>query len=180
MPKATSMPTRPQWLWMQLLMSSLFAKAVRVQLSSSACAISGCRCICGCDGGNWYGGAGRCCCCGYQPISRGNELCMSVISGLRSLCLLVDEMCLGGGVRVNPHMHSYPHGLGHPLCVCHWLVWVGPVGGIWSGDYWMKCGFGFKSQHLCNLSEPRITPPTPRTSSTHKILTPHLSFFYSF
>lgn len=125
-------------------------------------------CICGCDGGNSYVGAG-CCCCGYKPISRGNELCMSVISGLRSLCLLIDKMCLGGGVMVNPHMHSYPHRLGHPLCVCHWLVWVGPVGGIWSGDYWMKCGFGFKSQHLCNLSEPRIPP---RTSSTHKILTP--------
>lgn len=66
--------------------------------------------------GNSYVGAG-CCCCGYKPVSRGNELCMSVISGLRSLCLLVDKMCLGGGVMVNPHMHSYPHGLGHPLCV---------------------------------------------------------------
>lgn len=75
---------------------------------------------------------------------------------------------------VNLHMHCYPHGLWHPFCVCHWLVWVGSVGGIWCGDYWMKCGFDFKSQHLCNLSEPHIPPP--RTSSKHKIWAPTPAF----
>lgn len=131
--------------------------------------------VCGCDGGNSYMGAGCCCCCcGYKPISRGNELCISLISGLRSVCLPVDKMRLCGGVcvcvMVNPHMHCYPHGLGHPLCVCHWLVWVGSVGGylMWRllNEMWIWLQ---KSTSVQSIWTP-YTPP--RTSSTHKIWAP--------
>lgn len=87
----------PQQMCMQLLwfVSAVFAEAIYIVWLNFAAGL----CIQG-RGGNTYMGAWWWWCCGYKHISRGNELCMSVISGLRSLCLLMDKKCLCGGACV--------------------------------------------------------------------------------
>lgn len=88
----------PQQMCVQLLwfISAVFAEAIHIVRLNFTAGL----CVRGRGENSYMGAWWWCCCCGYKPISRGNELCMSVISGLRSLCLLVDKKCLCGGACV--------------------------------------------------------------------------------
>lgn len=117
------------------------------------------------------------CCCGYKPISRGNELCMSVISGLRSLCLLVDTMCLCVCVWVWWLIHTCTHiDLGTPSAsATDWFGW-----GQWGvfGVEIIEWNVDLPSK--VNIYAIYLNPVYPPGFFNTQHRSPLLSFFYSF
>lgn len=170
----------PQQLWMQLLRFTSSCHAHSLQFMCSWALLHPPSLVCGCDRGNSYMGAGCCCCCccwcGYKPISRENELCMSVISGLRSLCLLVDKIRLCGGcVCDGESTHALlPTWTWAPLLRLP-LIGLGGVSGgylMWRllNEMWIWLQ---KSTSVQSIWTP-YTPP--HTSSKHKIWAPTPAF----